>query len=250
MRIKHLVRLAVCGLALNAAQPLRAAELGGGFSISGGATVTSDYRFRGISQTDRRFALQGTLGLSHSSGLYATLWGSSIDDYVAAGADAEIDLVLGYRRSFGGTTIDVGLLYYYYPGAGLVPGYNSDFVEPYVSVSHTFGPVTAKATANYAPSQAALSVGAGDEDNLYLAGDVSVAIPQTGLTVSGHLGHSFGPSDLTIGNGYTDWNVGVSYTRGPVTLSVQYVDTDGAFLTPRNRNASGSGVVGALGFAF
>lgn len=251
MRNSTLIRAAVAGLACHAVQPLLAEGPGGGFSLSGGAAVASDYRFRGISQTDRRFALQGTLSLAHSSGLYATIWGSSIEDYVAAGADAELDLVLGYRRSFGGTTLDVGLLYYYYPGSSAaVPGYSSDFLEPYVSVSHAFGPVTVKATANYAPSQSALSVGAGDEDNLYLAGDVSVTIPETGLTVSAHLGRSFGPSYLTIGDGYTDWNVGVSYSRGPVTLSVQYVDTDGTFVTPRNRNAAGAGVVASVSAAF
>ncbi len=251
MRTKSLVRLALLALPIVPPSAALGAELAGGLSINGGATLVSDYRFRGISQTDRRVALQGTLSLAHSSGLYATVWGSTIDDYVAAGSDQEIDLILGWRRTFGGTTVDVGLLYYYYPGsANLVPGYSSDFIEPYASVSHTFGPATAKLTANYAPSQSALSAGAGDEDNLYVAGDLSVAIPETGLTLSGHLGHSFGPSFLTIGDGYTDWNLGISYTRGPVTLSVQYVDTDGAFPTPSGRNASGSGIVASLGASF
>ena len=72
------------GLAAGMATPAAAAELGNGFTINGGATVVSDYRFRGISQTDRRFAVQGTFTLAHSSGFYATVWGSSIDNYVAA----------------------------------------------------------------------------------------------------------------------------------------------------------------------
>ena len=234
------------------AAPAAAAELGNGFTINGGATVVSDYRFRGISQTDRRFAVQGTFTLAHSSGFYATIWGSSIDNYVAAESDQEIDLVGGYRHTFGGTTIDVGVLYYYYPGAeALIAGYDSDFFEPYVSIAQTFGPVTAKVTANYAPSQSALSVGNGNEDNLYLAGDLSATIPNTSLTLSGHVGHSFGPSYLTIGKGYTDWNVGAAYAIGPLTLGIQYVDTDGTFITPvTGRNASGGGVVGSVGVAF
>jgi uncharacterized protein (TIGR02001 family) len=234
------------------AAPAAAAELGNGFTINGGATVVSDYRFRGISQTDRRFAVQGTFTLAHSSGFYATIWGSSIDNYVAAESDQEIDLVGGYRHTFGGTTIDVGLLYYYYPGAeALIAGYDSDFFEPYVSIAQTFGPVTAKATVNYAPSQSALSIGNGNEDNLYLAGDLSATIPNTSLTLSGHVGHSFGPSYLTIGKGYTDWNVGAAYAIGPLTLGIQYVDTDGTFITPvTGRNASGGGVVGSVGVAF
>lgn len=238
--------------AILAAAPASAHDLGGGFTINGGATVVSDYRFRGISQTDRRFAVQGTLTLGHGSGFYATVWGSSIDDYVAAGGDQEIDLVAGWRHSYGGTTIDVGLLYYYYPGAeSVLPGYDSDFVEPYASIAHNFGPVTAKATVNYAPSQSALSVGAGSEDNLYLAGDLSAAITNTGLSLSGHVGHSFGPSFITIGDEYTDWSLGMSYTTGPLTLGVQYVDTDGTFITPfTGRNAGGSGVVGSIGVGF
>ncbi len=251
MCAKSLVRLALLALPTVLPSAAPGAELVGGLSINGSATLVSDYRFRGISQTDRRVALQGTLSLAHSSGFYATVWGSTIDDYVAAGSDQEIDLILGWRRTFGGTTVDVGLLYYYYPGAAsLVPGYDSDFIEPYVSVSHSFGPATAKLTANYAPSQSALSAGAGDEDNLYLAGDLSIAIPNTGIALSGHLGRSFGPSYLTIGDAYTDWNLGISYIRGPLTLSIQYVDTDGAFTTPSGRSASGSGIVASLGASF
>ena len=231
--------------------PAQAADIGSGFSVNGGATVVSDYRFRGISQTDKRFAVQGTFTISHSSGFYATVWGSSIDDYVADGGDQEIDLIGGYKHTFSGTTLDVGVLYYYYPGsAQITPGWNSDFFEPYVSVAHTFGPLTAKVTANYAPKQAALSIGSGKEDNLYLAGDLSAGIPNTPISVSGHIGHSWGPSYLTIGKEYTDWNVGVSYTTGPLTLGVQYVDTDGDFFTPSGRNASKAGVVGSIGVSF
>ena len=60
-----------------------AGDLGGGFTVTGGATLTSDYRFRGISQTNKEPAVQGTFTITHSSGFYATWWGSSIDDYIA-----------------------------------------------------------------------------------------------------------------------------------------------------------------------
>ena len=251
-KTRFLLSLSAFGLAAGLATPAAAVDLGHGFTVNGGATLVTDYRFRGISQTDRRFAVQGTFTLSHSSGFYATVWGSSIDDYVAAGGDQEIDLIAGWHHTWSGTTLDMGVLYYYYPGSGaIIHGYNSDFAEPYVSVAHAFGPVTAKATANYAPRQSALSVGNGKEDNLYLAGDLSATIPHTALTLSGHLGHSFGPSYLTIGDGYTDWNVGASYAVGPLTFGVQYVDTDATFRTPvTGRNASGGGVVGSVGVSF
>ena len=228
--------------------PALAADLGGGLSASGGATLVSDYRFRGISQTDKRFAVQGTFTLSHSSGFYATVWGSSIDDYVYNGSDQEIDLIAGYKKTFGSTTVDGGVLYYYYPGSG---GINSDFFEPYISVAQAFGPVTAKATANYAPKQSALNIGFGKEDSLYLAGDLSFAVPKTSLSLTGHLGHTFGPSYLSIGKGYTDWNIGASYAIKNFTLGIQYVDTSkhNQFVVG-GRDEAKSGVVGSVGVSF
>ena len=92
------------------ATPATTQEANGKVTFNGGVTLVSDYRFRGISQTDRRFALQGSFTAAHSSGFYGSVWGSSIDDYVYNGADQELDLIAGYRRAFGGTTLDAGLL--------------------------------------------------------------------------------------------------------------------------------------------
>ena len=242
-----IVGAAILALWTTSASAQQAEEPAPAFTVSGGATLVSDYRFRGISQTDRRAALQGTFTVAHASGLYATVWGSSIDDYVYNGADQEIDFVAGYRRTFGGTTVDAGVLYYYYPGSG---GIDSDFFEPFVSVAKAIGPVTAKATANYAPKQAALSVGAGKKDNLYLAGDLSAAVPNTPVTLAAHLGHSFGPSYLTIGDEYTDWSVGGSFAWKKLSFGLSYVDTDGAFITPSGRNASKAGLVASVGASF
>lgn len=217
-------------------------------TVTGGATVVSDYRFRGISQSNKRFAMQGTFTVAHESGFYGTVWGSSIDDYVINGADAEIDLIGGYRRTFGGTTLDVGVLYYYYPGSG---GVASDFAEPFVALSHTYGPVTAKATVNYAWKQQALSVGSGKEDSLYGALDLSAGLGDSGLAITGHVGRSFERSYITFGEKYWDWNAGLSFTRSNITAAVQYVDTDRRFLSAGPvRNVGKAGVVGSIGVAF
>ena len=240
------------GLALTLiTTPALAQEETPAVTISGGATLVTDYRFRGISQTDKDFAVQGTFTLTHKSGLYATVWGSSIDDYIAAGSDQEIDLIAGYKKTFGGTTVDVGVLYYYYPGSSkIIPGTNSDFVEPYIGVSHTFGPVTGKVSAAYAPKAKALSIGAGKEDNLYVAFDLSGGIPNTPVSLSAHLGHSYGPSYLRIGKGYTDWNVGATYTWKNLVFGVSYVDTNKALFSPSGKNISKGGIVGSVGVAF
>jgi len=230
------------------ATPAMATDLGNGFSVGGGATLVSDYRFRGISQTDKRFAVQGTFTVSHASGFYATVWGSSIDDYVAQGGDQEIDLIAGYKKTFGNTTFDGGVLYYYYPGSG---GGNTDFVEPYISVAQAFGPVTAKITANYAPKQHAIAAVHPRDDNLYLAGDLSAAIPKTPVSLSAHLGHSFGPSYLTVGKSYTDWGVGASVAVKNLTFGLNYVDTSkhNQFLV-NGRDEADATVVGSVGVSF
>ncbi|WP_242126998.1 TorF family putative porin [Sphingobium sp. Sx8-8] len=228
-------------------------------TVTGNAAVVTDYRFRGISQTDKRVALQGGITVTHSSGFYVSTWGSSIDDYVANGGDQELDLIAGYSKTVSGITFDGGVLYYYYPGSH---GANTDFFEPYASVKGTFGPATAKVTVNYAPKQHALSFSgsAPREDNVYLAGDLSASIPKTPLGVSAHLGHDFGPSYLTFGTkSYTDWNIGATYTWSHLTFGVSYVDTNKNFIasyvsadgTARTtRNLSKGGVVGSITASF
>jgi uncharacterized protein (TIGR02001 family) len=225
------------------------------FTINGGATIVTDYRFRGISQTDRNVAVQGTATIAHSSGFYLTFWGSSVDDYVTASGQGhqELDLIGGFKKSFGHTTIDTGLLYYVYPKTKLAGDRtSSNFFEPYFSVAEALGPVTAKATVNYAPKQKALALNQiGPKlDNVYLAGDLSAAVPHTPLGLTAHLGHTWGPSWLSIGNGYTDWGLGATVSYHQLTFGIQYVDTNGAFITPTGKNASKAGVVGSVGVSF
>ena len=139
------------------------------------------------------------------------------------------------------------MLYYYYPGSG---GVDSDFAEPYLSVSHAFGPVTAKGTVNWAPKQKALTLdGIHKESGLYLGGDLSYAIPNTPVGLTGHLGHSFNKNYITFGEEYTDWSVGATFTKGPLVAGLAYVDTN-TTLFGIGRNVSKGGVVASLGVAF
>jgi uncharacterized protein (TIGR02001 family) len=229
------------------------------FTITGGATIASEYRFRGISQTNKNFALQGTIGVSHESGFYVGTWGSSVDDYIAAGSDQEIDLYGGYKKTFDGTTIDGGVLYYFYPGNA--KGTDTDFFEPYINASRTFGPVSAKVGLNWAWKQKGLSCaydarckGNAKEDNLYTFAELSGAIPDTGVTITGHLGESWGRSYLTNGlSNYTDWSLTAAYTWKALTFSVAYVDTDfkkGEIVSPSGKQIGKTGVVGAISVAF
>lgn len=230
-------------------------------TVSGSVAVVSDYKFRGISQTDGNFAVQGGITISHESGFYIGAWGSSIDDYVTVHGTAhqELDLIAGFKKSTDtGLTFDVGVLYYVYPGTR--PGFAgddsaSDFVEPYASVSYAIGPVTAKVTGNYAPKQKALSLDQGltlpKQDNFYLGGDLSASIPNTGVGLTGHLGHTFGPSWLSGPTSeYTDWSLGATYTWKSLTFGVSYVDTDTTFITPSGKDAAKGGILGSVSVSF
>jgi uncharacterized protein (TIGR02001 family) len=252
---KHMFKIAtasavlMAGIAAVPAAAQDAAETKA-ITVNGSAAVVSDYRFRGISQTDKSFAVQGSVTATHESGLYASVWGSSIDDYIADGGDQEIDLIAGYKKTFGATTVDVGSTYYYYPGAEqITPGFNSDFVEFYGSVAQAVGPVTAKVAAMYAPKQSALDYGFGKEDSFYMNGSLSGSVSGVGLNAA--VGHSFKKSYLTGGIKYTDWSLGASYTTGPVTFGVSYVDTDAVGYNPiSGKNIYKAGVVGSLSVAF
>ena len=74
------------------------------------ATVVSDYRFRGIADRQALCSSGASPSLTRS-GLYASVWGNSIDEYVAGASDQEIDLIAGLPRTVGAATFDVGVLY-------------------------------------------------------------------------------------------------------------------------------------------
>src|SRR3954466_8852693 len=102
------------------------------------AAVVSDYRYRGISQTRLKPALQGGFDyVNNPTGLYAGVWLSSIKWTKDAGGDGdvEMDIYAGKRGQVSeSVTYDVGVLTYVYPSNGLnnVSGFvNADTTEIY-----------------------------------------------------------------------------------------------------------------------
>ena len=283
MRFSHLM---VSGLCLAAATPALAQEETAPpkpVTVTGSVGLVSDYRFRGVSQSDRNLAVQGGITIAHESGLYIGTWGSNLAGWgTFGGANMELDLIAGYKLPVGGGTLDVGATWYMYT-AGFN---NTDFIEPYAKLSGTVGPASLTAGVAYAPKQEALGPwyangaaaasgtytrpGAKD-DNLYIWGDASAGIPNTALTVKGHLGYSngnkgLGPFATSVAptGEYVDWLVGADYAiKGtPLTVGVAYTDTnisksDSAYLQPSfsrgqdgNGSIAGSTVVFALTAAF
>ncbi|TAD83127.1 MAG: hypothetical protein EAY70_02630, partial [Sphingomonadales bacterium] len=78
-------------------------------TISGAATLTSDYRFRGVSQSDEGMAVQGGITVSHESGFYVGAWGSNLAGWgTFGGANMELDLLAGFKFPVGEGTLDTG----------------------------------------------------------------------------------------------------------------------------------------------
>jgi uncharacterized protein (TIGR02001 family) len=90
-------------------------------TFTGNVAVATDYRFRGISQTFRRPAIQGGFDYSHSSGFYVGNWNSNVSGVqFPNGGSIEMDFYGGYKfEPIKDVNLDVGVLYYYYPGSSV-----------------------------------------------------------------------------------------------------------------------------------
>ena len=79
--------------------------------VSANTALATDYVYRGISQTDEEFTIQGGFDVSFESGFYAGIWASN----VAFDGSIETDYYLGYRTEINKFEIDIGYLVYVYP---------------------------------------------------------------------------------------------------------------------------------------
>ena len=79
--------------------------------MTGSVSVQSDYRLRGVSQSDRQMAVQAGLTIAHDSGAYIGTWASNLAGWgTFGGANMELDLIGGYKTKISPTgTLDVGL---------------------------------------------------------------------------------------------------------------------------------------------
>ncbi|MBB5709375.1 TorF family putative porin [Sphingomonas xinjiangensis] len=232
----------------------------GPVTVSGSAALVSDYRFRGVSQTDEEMAVQAGFTVTHESGAYVGTWASNLAGWgTFGGANIELDLYGGYKFAIaGGGTLDVGLTWYMYPGGAD----KTDFAEGYAKLSGAIGPVSLTGGVAYAPKQDALgnysatpfSRGQKD-DNLYLWGDGSTSLPGTPITLKAHIGYSdgnpgLGPNGTSVAptGKYWDWSLGGDVAVGPLTLGVAYVDTDitrseSAYLLPNFSSTKDGGSI-------
>lgn len=214
----------------NAASPVVAAPAPTpAFTITGSAGVWSQYRFRGISQSDNRPVVQGSFTVTHSSGFYASVWGSSAsaNDAVNLGG-TEIDVYGGYAHALGssGVTADAGVYGYLYPGSRKAVGISENYYEVYADLAKPFGPVTTKVGINYAPKQAYFrNFATPTRYNVYGYGELGFAPANTPFLVHSHLGHTAGGLDFA-GHSYLDYTVGASYKWKALLFDLSLVGTD------------------------
>ncbi|MFA7439359.1 MAG: TorF family putative porin [Sphingomonadaceae bacterium] len=203
-------------------------------SVSGSASFVSDYRFRGVSLSDKDPAVQGNITVNTAPGFFAGVWGSSIQDY--AGATTEIDVYGGWSRQFGLLTPTVGIYTYLFPGASGV-----DVYELYGSVAGNLGPATLTVGLNWAPDQGNLN-----RSSRYVYAAGSVGIPTTPLTLKASIGHERGalvvdPSGQTTSK--LDYMVGVDANWNALTLGIAWIGNDLPEKSRFNENAKNSFVV-------
>lgn len=224
--------LSLAGLAQPAlADGEEAAAPSSGFS--GTLALTTDYRFRGISQTDGGVALQGSIDYNHASGLFAGAWASNIDFKDGATYDLhiELDLYAGYNFSLSqATSGTIKAVYYAYPDADTPAGAaDYDYIEVIGSLSRDFNG-KATATLEYAWSS---DYFAETGEFGALTGTLEVPLAETlwffdgGLAGSAHAGYQWIDDNATYGvPDYFYYDIGMSASVGMLTVDARWIDTD------------------------
>lgn len=206
------LKLALCAAAASFAMAGAASAQEAEYSFN--VAVTSDYVFRGFSQTDENPALQG--GVDVVSGMwYAGGWASNVD--FGDSTSAEVDIYAGITPTVGAVSLNLGAIYYGYVNAPSTTDYN--FWEFKAAASIPAGPVTLSAAAYYSPE-----FFGGLGDSLYYEASASIS-PVDKWTISATAGKQ--TFDDISGADYGTWNLGVGYAiTEAVSVDVRYSDTD------------------------
>ena len=211
-------------------------------SFTGNFGVFSEYRFRGISQTFKKPAIQGGFDYSHSSGVYLGNWNSNVNEGAGYPAgNLEMDFYGGWKKTWGDWGLDIGGIYYDYPGsdANATIGTSAPFTNPRNGATHT-GAVNNKEiylggswkflSAKYFHSTGDYFSQAGTKGSHYLDLAANYDLGN-GWGINGHVG-SFklknwdNGTDATKAD-YTDWKIGVTKDISGWVLGASYIGTNG-----------------------
>lgn len=218
------------------------------WTITGNASLVSDYRFRGISQTNEKPAFQGGIDITHVSGFYVGNWNSNVDSKFYNGANIEMDFYGGYKLPLGDFTLDLGAIYYYYPGSGSGGTTKIDNTELYIGGG--FGPFSLK----YSHAVSDFFSAPDSKNSYYVDASVNYDIGN-GLGLVGHVGYQKlkGAARITeiggtsLEDSIVDYKLGVTYDLSGWLLGASYVSTNRDYTAgtafDSNRNISNGTVV-------
>nr|WP_294848995.1 TorF family putative porin [uncultured Sphingomonas sp.] len=207
----------VAAEAATAADDAAADEASGPWEIDAELGVHSDYRFRGISLSNKDPEITAELSVSHESGFYGTLWASNVDLDGSKADEVELDVSAGWSKDVGPVNLDVGAVYYLYPSNG-----DFNYIELYASAGYAIGEGEVRAGFSYAPSQDNI----GNKSNRYYFASFDMPLGDTPLSAHG----SFGIEDGAFADKKRDWLIGVSADVGAgFTATLDYVDTARAY---------------------
>lgn len=243
--MKKVVFTVLAAMAVSAAVPAFAADMPvkalkapaaapSPWDIAFGTALTSDYMLRGISQSNHTPAVQGYFELDYTATpwltLYAGVWGSSL---YSGFANAEFDNSVGGRFSFGQFGLDLGYVYYAYPGPGGVAAVSGDtslsYGEFYAKPSFKLTDWLTLSGAVYTGD----NFGNSGVSATYYSGAAAITLPQfmpagIATTLSAEVGRQTYSGGLTTVGfvDYTQYNVGVAFNYKAMTLDLRYWDTD------------------------
>lgn len=161
--------------------------------VSGNVGITSNYMWRGMTQTADQSATSGGLDYAHESGAYVGLWSSNVD------GGYELDTYLGFAGKAGSVGYDIGYISYAYPHDTAL-----DFAEMYVGVS--FADLELKLSND------------GDNKNTYTELAYSISLP-----AEYSLGLHYGMTDMDVDTGdYTDYSLSLS--KGDFSFAMSNTD--------------------------
>ena len=245
MELKTTQKMVLAALAFSGAAFAQTKAPEPDYTLSYNVGVVTDYRYRGISQSRLKPALQGGIDFAHKSGFYLGTWASTIKwiKDAGGGASVEWDVYGGYKGTAGDFGYDVGVLTYQYPSHDLA-------VSPVTTEIYgagTWGPATLK----YSHAVTNLFGFADSKNSNYLDLTANFDLG-SGWSIAPHIGHqkvkNFSPAS------YTDYSVTVGKDFGNgFSASAALVGTDAddlVYFTPAGKFTGKTGLVLGAKYSF